>query len=77
MKADWYLVTNNPKARDALGRMSHVWLTDFVQKTDDPEDYTGFICYDKSDRLIHNLSHYIPLAFLPREKENLNGKRTN
>ncbi len=59
------LVTNNIKARNAFGAMSHVWLTGLVFKNKDPRDgmdgvYRGdFYCLEHmSDRMIAGLTHY-------------------
>lgn len=62
-----YLVTNNLKATDAQGRKSHVWLTSFIQKSDDPDTYGRFICFDENDRIKWNLSHFIEVTSLATE----------
>ena len=50
----WIIVTNNIKAVDAYGEMSHVWLTTFV--THSKKD--GFATFDAADRKIMNLTHW-------------------
>jgi len=48
------LVTNNLKARDAFGQMSHIWISILVQKEGDQ-----FVSMDDAGwRKIESLSHY-------------------
>lgn len=65
MKESHYLVTNNLKARDAFGRMSHLWLTTYVQKSSDPDNDGKFICYTDFGSKIFNLTHYLDLGPVP------------
>lgn len=51
------LVTNNLKARDAKGAMSHVWIGDII-KSAEPEKYGKFVTFDEADRKIYDLTHY-------------------
>lgn len=51
------LVTNNIKARDADGGMSHVWIT-FVVESDDPERFGKFTGFDEANRRLFDLTHY-------------------
>jgi len=51
---EWIIVTNNIKAVNAYGKMSHVWLTSFVIKT---EKYR-FITFDAAESKIMNLTHW-------------------
>ncbi len=53
-----YLVTNNHPSRDTHGRMSHLWLTDFIQKSSRPQEDGEFICYTEFDRKIRGLTHF-------------------
>lgn len=57
-----YLVTNNIKARDAFGVPSHVWLTTYVQRAGNSDKYGKFMCFDRADRAISNLTHYCQIA---------------
>lgn len=50
------LVTNNVDARDAHGRMSHVWVVGLVQK-----DGREFIAFDDHMQRLWGLSHYAEL----------------
>lgn len=59
-----YLVTNNLKARDAFGRKSHVWLTDFIQRSSTPEQDGTFIIFTDFDQKVCNLTHYIEIEGL-------------
>lgn len=54
------LVTNNIKARDAFGEMSHKWIT-WIQAASDPDTTGKYVGYDCGDRLIHNLTHCAPI----------------
>lgn len=54
----YILVTNNLKARDAFGKMSHVWLTMMVHKHPDGT-FTAFAEPDGASR-IENLTHWRP-----------------
>ena len=53
-----YVVTNNIEACNAFGEMSHVWVTDFIQRSAEPETEGTFICFDGNLRKIHGLTHY-------------------
>lgn len=53
------LVTNNIKARDAHGQMSHVWVVSLVQK--DSDRRYGFISFDDRHCRVLNLTHYAEL----------------
>lgn len=57
------LVTNNIKARDAHGQMSHVWIG-FIIKSDQPQKYGKFITFTDGDQRVLDLTHYheIPQA---------------
>ena len=57
------LVTNNIKARDAHGQMSHVWIG-FIIKSSEPKKYGKFITFTDSDQRVLDLTHYceIPQA---------------
>ena len=51
----WIIVTNNIKAVDAHGEMSHVWLTAFFARS----ERFGFITFDAADDCkIINLTHW-------------------
>ncbi|MFG6457881.1 hypothetical protein [Roseateles sp. BYS96W] len=51
------LVTNNVKARDAMGRMSHVWFVSPIKTND------GWVAFDEADRKIFDLTYWFdPLA---------------
>ena len=51
----WVLVTNNLDARNAHGLMSHLWLVDFVQKSEIPNN--GYIAFQRNMEVI-NLTHW-------------------
>lgn len=51
------LVTNNIKARDAHGGMSHVWIG-FVIKSSEPKKYGKFTTFDGHDMQVCDLTHY-------------------
>lgn len=51
------LVTNNLKARDAHGGMSHVWIG-FIIKSSQPKMSGKFMTYDEGNRSICDISHY-------------------
>jgi len=51
------LVTNNIKARDAKGEMSHVWIGNII-KSGEPEVYGKFVTFDEADRKILDITHY-------------------
>lgn len=57
------LVTNNINARDAKGRMSHVWIA-FIIKSAEPDKYGKFTAFTDCDRRLIGLTHYceIPQA---------------
>ena len=51
------LVTNNLKARDANGHMSHVWCVSMIHKTAEPEGpFTAF--KDDGYSRLWGLTHY-------------------
>jgi hypothetical protein len=54
------LVTNNIKARNAHGEMSHRWIT-WIQKADKPKETGKYVGFDCADRLIHDLTHCAPI----------------
>jgi hypothetical protein len=60
---DRVLVTNNITARDAYGKMSHVWIG-FILAADNPNYEGEWVTYGDDDRKITNLTHYceIPQA---------------
>lgn len=47
------LVTNNFKARDAMGRMSHVWFVSPIKTAD------GWVAFDEADRKIFDLTYWL------------------
>ena len=51
----WVAVTNNIRARDAYGNMSHVWITKHVATSREGD---GFVVFDAADRKIVGLTHY-------------------
>lgn len=51
------LVTNNINARDAKGRMSHVWIG-IVIKSSEPDKYGKFTTFTDCDQRILDLTHY-------------------
>jgi hypothetical protein len=55
------LLTNNIRAKDAYGRMSHIWAG-FVIESSNPKEDGRFITYTDTDRKVRNLTHccYIP-----------------
>lgn len=50
------VVTNNIKAVNAFGEMSHVWMTDFFAKG--TKDFEGIVTFDAADRKIIGLTHW-------------------
>lgn len=53
------LVTNNINARDAFGRMSHVWLVRMIHEPSETDhEHEGWIAFDDSDRIIESLTHW-------------------
>ena len=50
------IVTNNINATNAHGEMSHVWLTQFLQKSKDVN--IGYVTFDAADRKIERLTHW-------------------
>lgn len=50
------LVTNNLKARNAHGEMSHVWVVSMVHETTEPEG--PFMAFTEGDRRLWGLTHY-------------------
>lgn len=56
---DSVLVTNNIKARDRMGRKSHVWLLSPIKSRDG--EVVGFT---DGDRKVHSLTHWMPIAAL-------------
>ena len=66
------LVTNNIKARDTAGQMSHVWVG-WPQQSSGPNDSFpnkppkgSWLCYS-GDREVQNLTHWHPLPPPPPE----------
>lgn len=57
LEGRWLIVTNNINATNNRGEMSHLWLTNFVQKPSG-ENCGDFICFDDADRKICFLSHW-------------------
>lgn len=55
-KNKYIIVTNNIHAKNAHGEMSHVWLTIFYRKSDQPGH--GIVTFDEADRKILRLSHW-------------------
>lgn len=53
------LVTNNPKARDAYGKMCHVWISSVIESSD---MNTGFCGFDRD----HELEELVAWHALPR-----------
>ena len=51
----WIVVTNNIKAKNAHGEMSHVWLTSFVTESKEGDE---IVTFDAADREILGLTHY-------------------
>ena len=61
-----FLVTNNLKARDAFGFMSHVWLVNMLHHNDD----FGYYAFDDYDnRVPQNVTHWMPLPEPPTKDE--------
>ena len=52
----WIIVTNNIKAENAYGEMSHVWLTDFISVAEISRN--GIVTFNDDDRMIINLTHW-------------------
>jgi len=52
-KKKWIVVTNNIKAENAFGEMSHVWLVNFYA-----ENAGIFVTFDDNDSQISHLSHW-------------------
>ncbi|WKV32774.1 hypothetical protein R21Y_13 [Vibrio phage vB_VhaS_R21Y] len=50
------IVTNNLSARDALGEMSHVWLTTATRKSE--HKHEGRIAFISSMQIVTNLTHW-------------------
>ena len=57
------IVSNNVGSKDALGEMSHVWMTNSVQKSDSD----GFTATDEAGRQIICLSHWKDALVTPEE----------
>ena len=53
-KNKWLIVTNNLKALNAYGEMSHVWLINCWTISID----SGVVTFDACDNKIHNLTHW-------------------
>jgi len=49
-----FLVSNNPKARNALGQMSHVWLVRMIHRSETGEyfAFVGDSCWSKVRNLV-------------------------
>ena len=52
------IVTNNIKAKNAHGEMSHVWLTTFWCEASSESPNEGIVSFDDADRRLLNLSHW-------------------
>lgn len=52
-----FLVTNNIGARNAHGRMSHVWRVGMIFVSADPQ-YAPAYAFDDADRRICGVTHY-------------------
>ena len=63
-KDESVIATNNPLARDAHGRMSHVWIL-WPQKTDEGE----WIGFNDADCRVRNLVMWHRLPAAPDEKD--------
>lgn len=50
------IVTNNLKAKDAFGQMSHIWIVSLIQK-----DGKSFSAYYDNDVIIKNITHWMRL----------------
>ena len=57
------LVTNNLKARDRMGRMSHVWYAAPI-KSSTPNETGPVVAFDESDRMIQCLTHWLEMDSL-------------
>ena len=53
-KNKWLIVTNNIKALNAHGEMSHVWLTNFWTRSTG----AGIVTFDAKDHRIAFLTHW-------------------
>ncbi len=60
---DLVLVTNNIKARDRMGRMSHVWLLSPIQS-----DKGGWVGFTESNSKVLGLSHWKDPGLLRSER---------
>ena len=56
-----FLVTNNIGARNAHGRMSHVWRVHMLHLSDDPL-YAPVCAFDDANRRIGALTHFAVIA---------------
>ena len=52
---EWVIVTNNINAKNAFGKMSHVWLTCHAIESREGD---GIVTFDDFDRKIIGLTHY-------------------
>ncbi|WP_143492549.1 hypothetical protein [Pseudomonas chlororaphis] len=57
------LVTNNLKARNRMGEMSHVWLASPF-KSSAPEKTGDVVAFDEGDRTLHCLTHWLEMEGL-------------
>lgn len=57
------LVTNNLKARNRMGQMSHVWLASPMMSSA-PQQTGDVIAFDESDRVLHCLTHWLEMEDL-------------
>lgn len=54
------ICTNNIKARDSIGQMSHLWIGFIIESCDGE-----YVTFDNADRRIHNITHWTPLPVPP------------
>jgi len=54
----WIIVTNNIKAVDAHGEMSHVWLTSFVVRSEEIGSNSDFVIFDDANCKVFGLTHW-------------------
>lgn len=57
------LLTNNIKALDAHGLMSHIWIGFPIMSS----EHGYWVTFDEGDRKIHSLTHWMPLPEPPHE----------
>lgn len=56
IEGKWLIVTNNLKATNRQGEMSHVWLTTFWYIGSNLAE--GLVTFTESDRKVINLTHW-------------------